>query len=761
MMTPEELQARVREVFKIEAKELVAELESALLELEEAPADPALINRVFRALHTLKGSGATSGFAELSQFLHHVEDVFYAAREGRITVEAGIVDRALAIKDAVLQYMAASADTAGAVLRGAQADLDGLLAYLPEAGAAAGHPRAEATAPREAAAAGRFLVRFEPSADLFRSGSDPGMFLDDLRALGTCVAIADEERIPDLAQLDPESNHLAWRIDLATTAGIEAVRDVFMFVADDCQLSIEPVSAGGTDSGTNAPTPRRSWVISFATDASLADSPGALEGLWRDLAGSGTLACLEKPGSGEIGSWRVRLDCAESVTVDQIRDAFIFLPSVAPTIAMEAPVGHRPDTGAVAAARQPSAARAAAQAPASNHGGDVLRVSAAKLDRLVDMVGELVILRSLVGNACATMAEVPGGLASASEGLDRLTKELRDVVLGIRMMPVGETFATFRRLCRDLARDLGKEVDLEIEGAETEIDKTMLEHIKDPLVHLVRNCMDHGFELPAERERAGKPRRGTLRLSAAQEGDRVCLTVADDGRGLDTARIRAKAVERGLVAPEAKLSEKEVQQLIFLAGFSTAERVSEVSGRGVGMDVVKRAIEALRGTIEIESKPGRGTTVTLSVPLTLAIIEGLMVGVDGDRYILPLSSVLETITFDPSSRTRSNGRNLVELRRELVPYVDLRDVFAAHSGRPREQRAVIVECDGSRVGLVVDVVFGNHQTVIKPLGWAARQAGVFSGSTILGDGRVALICDIPALVARAVAAGPVASGLQA
>lgn len=748
-MTPEELQARVREVFKIEARELVVELETALLELERTPADEALINRVFRALHTLKGSGATSGYPELSQFLHHVEDVFFAARERRIVVEPAMIDRALAIKDVVLRYMEAGSDEAPRVLEAAAGDLEALLRFLPKGGGRM-VPAALATV---SGAALSYAIEFAPSPDLFRSGSDPGMFLDDLRALGACTVVAAEDGIPPLDELDPETCELAWRIELSTTAGMEAVREVFAFIADDCTLAIQVVrpeearSAAATGPGTASV-----WNISFETDAGVNDSPGAIDALWRDLGTLGRVQVLAKPAAGAVGHWQAELEATGAVDAARIRDLFIFFPGVEPRITQE--------LRASTAAPAPVAASKSAPQAAPRTSDEVLRVSASKLDRLVDMVGELVILRSLVGNACATMRDVPAGLSSASEGLDRLTKELRDVVLGIRMMPVGDTFATFRRLCRDLSRDLGKEVELVIEGADTEIDKTMLEQIKDPLVHLVRNCLDHGFELPGDRERAGKPRHGTLRLVAEQEGDRVCITVADDGRGLDVERVRAKAIERGLVSAESRLTDKEIHQLIFLAGFSTADRVSEVSGRGVGMDVVKRAIEALRGTIDIESDPGRGTSVKLSVPLTLAIIEGLMIGVDGDRYVLPLSSVLETITFDPRSRERNNGRNLVELRRELIPYVDLRDTFASHTERPREQRAVIVECEGARIGLIVDHVFGNHQTVIKPLGWAAREAGVFSGSTILGDGRVALICDIPALVARVVCAAAGAVGLE-
>ncbi|HNW40847.1 MAG TPA: chemotaxis protein CheA, partial [Opitutaceae bacterium] len=366
-----------------------------------------------------------------------------------------------------------------------------------------------------------------------------------------------------------------------------------------------------------------------------------------------------------------------------------------------------------------------------------------------NLVGELVILRSQVTAACDTLGQVPPALQNASEGLLRLSTELRDVVLQVRMMPIGETFNKFKRLVRDLSRDLGKEVELVTEGAETELDKTMLDQLNDPLVHLVRNSLDHGLEPTDERLAAGKPRRGTLRLSAEQRGDRVWIVVSDDGRGLNAQKISAKAIERGLLPATATPSRQEIYQLIFLPGFSTADTISQLSGRGVGMDVVKRRIELLRGSIDLQSAPGRGTEIRLSLPLTLAIIEGLMVSVDGDRYIMPLSIARETIELTRAQRQRANGRNVVELRGELVPYLRLRDLFGFTGPDPELERVVIVELEDRHLGIVVDEVLGNHQTVLKSLGWLTRHIQVFSGATVLGDGHVALILDVPNLLTYA------------
>ncbi len=751
-MNPDDIQARIQAIFRTEAAELLTDLEAALLELEASPANADMIARVFRALHTIKGSGATSGFPDLSEFVHHVEDVFFAAREGRLTLSADHIDHALGIADVIQRYLSAPPEEAAAILRSGQATLDALTRTLPAA--VLEGPRRAVASPAPAPQKRRFAIRYLPKENLFATGNDPGVQLDDLRALGACTIRGLADRIPSLDTLDPQACHLGWEIELETEATLDAIRDVFMFVEEDCELSIAEQPA----TTTPAPAPTRTWRISFEIDAQTAGSPALVDSLLLELGKLGRPRVELCPDLHDSrrgpGTWRLTLDTAARTTVDSIRDAFLFMPGVEPTIAAvegdssdpePLPPAPAPATGA---SDQPAAPATASTATRSG-AGESLRVSADKLDRLVNMVGELVILRSQVSRVCATMKDAPPELQGASEGLDRLTKELRDVVLEVRMMPIGETFNKFRRLSRDLARELGKSVELRIEGAETELDKTVLEQLRDPLVHLVRNCLDHGLETPAERVAAGKPAHGTLRLAAEQHGDRVLVTVGDDGRGLDAAKIRAKAVARGLIAPEVTIPDSEIFQLIFLPGFSTAESVSQVSGRGVGLDVVKRQIEALRGTVTLRSTPGRGAEIQMSVPLTVAIIEGLLVRVEDDHYVIPLGLAHETIELTRRQREASGGRNVVALRGILTPYLRLRDVFDYSSAAPDLERAVIVSSGDQRLGLVVDEVIGSHQTVLKPLGWLSRRVRAFSGATVLGDGRIGLICDVPALIAYA------------
>ncbi len=738
-MNLDEIQNRSRELFRIEAADLLVELEAALLELESTPDDAGILNRVFRVMHTLKGSGATSGFLDLSSFLHHVEDVFNAAREGRVVVTSEMIDLTLKIGDSIRRYFAAPTATAGSVLSAEKPTLDALLAFMP------------GTKPIEKviARSNRLRIRFQPHPHLFQTGNDPGMFLDDLRKLGPCAIEVLDQNLPALNKLDAETCYLGWNIEFTAPVTEEAVRDVFQFIEGDCDLEITPlVDEPQSDSSTEL-------CITFSVTAKHLETPAILQSLWTELGGLGPVTTISQPPGGAAlpGTWEIRIKTAADRNA--IADAFAFMPGCELKIkATAAAIVAKPenDASSNSPAAEPSAKEnvrsAAIKAAAAT--SDTLRVSSDRLDRLVNLIGELVILKSVVTAACEAHPEIPPELHNASETLQSLTTQLRDEVLNIRMMQIGQTFSKFRRLARDLSRDLGKEVDLVLEGSETEMDKTILDRLNDPLVHLVRNSLDHGLETPAERIASGKTPNGKLRLSAHQKGDRVIITVSDDGRGLDPVRIRAKAIQQGLLAEDAKISDTELFQFVLLPGFSTAKNVSALSGRGVGLDVVKRTIDQLRGRIELHSTLGKGAEFRLSLPLTLAIIDGLMVGVGQDRYILPLSLAREAIDLPAGHQSGSNRRNLVSIRGEFIPYLRIRDIF--DYGTPPanlRERVVIMELEQTKLGLVVDEVFGNHQTVIKSLGWIAPSAPVFSGATVLGDGRVALIIDIPALSAYA------------
>jgi len=375
-----------------------------------------------------------------------------------------------------------------------------------------------------------------------------------------------------------------------------------------------------------------------------------------------------------------------------------------------------------------------------------VRVPAERLDDLMDQVGELVIAQARLKQLVA--ASEDGLIKAVAEEIERLSNGLRDTTMGIRTVPIGSLFDRFRRLVRDLSRDLGKSVQLTMSGEETELDKTVIERLNDPLVHIVRNSLDHGIESGDERELAGKPRQGNVHLSAVHSGAQVLVTIRDDGRGLDRERLQAKAEELGLAAPGVALPDAELFQIIFHPGLSTAKTVTSVSGRGVGMDVVKRAIEGLRGSIDVDSKAGVGTEITLSLPLTLAIIDGLLVRVGAGRYVIPLSAVEECVELSAEDDLRHTGRNFLNIRGDLVPFIRLRQTFRSKLPPDLYQKVVIVSAGDSRIGLVVDQVIGDHQTVIKSLSHLHADATTFSGATILGDGTVALILDVGHLVAE-------------
>ena len=671
-----------REVFKEEAGELLAELESSLLDLEETPQDIETIGRVFRALHTIKGSGAMFGFDDIAAFTHEVETVFDLVRNGKERVTKELVDLTLSAKDIIRSMLE---DPDGAESHSKEraeeivAGLKGMVQHTA--------PVVEAEPEPQEAEVVTYRIGLRPHRNIFKTGANPILLLNELRSLGTCRVVALLDGIPDLDTLDPEDCYTAFDIVLSTDAGINAIKDVFIFVEDDCDLTIEAVA----DENFLGEEKKLGEILVERGDLSKEDLTKALT----DQKKLGELLVH----AGMVDSARVESALAEQQQVRQVK-------------------------------RKKEDEEAASS----------VRVPAQRLDTLVDLVGELVTVQARLTQTVASMHHPE--LLSIAEEVERLTGELRDNTMSIRMLPIGTTFKKFKRLVRDLSDELGKEVALITEGAETELDKTVIERLNDPLVHLIRNSIDHGVEKPGVREAAGKPRQGTVRLAACHSGANVLIRITDDGAGLDPESLRAKAIERNLISPDAELTEKETFALIFAPGFSTAKEITSVSGRGVGMDVVRRSIDALRGSIEISSEKGTGTTITLKLPLTLAIIDGLLVKVGEGHYVLPLSTVEECVELSREEVFNSNGRHITYLRGEIVPYVPLRDSFAIFGDPPDIEQIVITEVAGSKVGFVVDKVIGQYQTVIKNLGRIYRGVKEISGATILGDGTVALILDI-------------------
>lgn len=678
--------------FLLEAEELLRQVEAAALDLESRPEDLDLVNQLFRAFHTIKGSGAMFGFGAVVSFTHHVETTLDHVREGRVAATPELVSLVLAAKDHIGELLAgnAGADTqaAGEQLTARFAAFCGPVALTPSAAPEA--PRAAAPA-EPSAALDRYSIFFQLEPSALGLGIDPGCILRDLRELGPCIFHSGVAEPPPLAELGPDSN-LRWELTLATVKPLDAIRDAFIFVEDLAQIRIDKLPP---------PEPDAAEPDAGEPDAA---KPEAL-----------APAAAAAPAQAE--------------------------PALAPRPAPPAPPVASPPAENAAPAEAAAEAKGARKRDSNKA---TVRVPSERLDQLVNLVGELVINQSRLTQAFALGAS--GEMAGAVEAMDRMIADLRDSVLGIRMMPIGSTFSRFQRLVRDLGTELGKQTDFVTEGAETELDKTVIDQLGDPLVHLIRNSMDHGIEAPEERVKQGKPARGCLRLSAAHEGANVVITIKDDGRGLNGPALRAKAEAKGLISPDAFLTEQETFNLVFLPGLSTAKAVTNISGRGVGLDVVKRTIDDLRGSLNLTSAPGQGCTTRLTLPLTLAIVDGLLVEIDRDRFIIPMASVLENVELSGSERQAKNGRNLVNVRGELVPYVRLRDLFESSGTELEVEKVVIVAVNGQRLGLVVDHVLGSHQTVIQSLGRFYRNIELFSGTTIMGDGRVAIIIDLAGVV---------------
>ncbi|MGD9157149.1 MAG: chemotaxis protein CheA [Desulfobacteraceae bacterium] len=686
------------EVYRQEADELLAEIEETVLEIEENPGEKEVLNRLFRAVHTIKGSGAMFGFDKVVDFTHNLETVLDRVRDGILPVTKDLIDLILKSKDHIKsildcasgedeidkEYEAVLVTELGNFLSLAEKNITIQTELLA----------AEKAASKEGEEDVTYRIRFNPHNDIFLTGTDPALLLEELKEYGDHQVTPHFKSMPAIEEMNPEECHLSWDIILTTRKNLNDIKDVFIFVEDSCDLTID-IIARETEFEYEDETKRLGEILVERQDVSDEEIKDTLKGQKR----IGELLVESK----KVDSEAVESALAEQSQLKKIREK------------------RREEKGTAS-----------------------LRVASDKLDTLVDLVGELVTVQARLTQFSTNLDHA--GLLSIAEEVERLTTELRDNTMSIRMMPIGTTFSKFKRLVRDLSSDLGKNIDLVTEGAGTELDKTVIDRLDDPLVHLIRNSIDHGIEPPEIRRENNKPESGTIYLSAAHKGAYVVITIKDDGAGLNVDVLREKAIEKGIITNDSNLNDREIYDLIFAPGFSTANSITNVSGRGVGMDVVKRTIESLRGSIEVDSTPGEGSVITLKLPLTLAIINGLLVTIGDVYYVLPLASVEECVELTRKNIEQSHGSNILNVRGEIVPYIRLRDHFEIEEERPVLEHIVIADVHEKRIGFVVDSVIGGHQTVIKSLGPAFKHMKDISGATILGDGTVALILDVNALV---------------
>lgn len=683
--------AQFHQVFFEESFEGLEVMENGLMELEPGVPDNELINSIFRAAHSIKGGAGTFGFKTVADFTHVMETLLDEIRDGKREITQENSDILLRSVDCLREMLEAAQNGEDADAERVATHQKELETELGNSSASPASGQAADTTPAvEGQASGKvWKISFKPQQSLFQTANDPLPLFRELRELGELQLECDASGLPDFEQLEAEDCYLGWDMMLTSEASEAQIREIFAWVEDLCELSIVPI-----------------------------------------------------------------VDDSNSSSAETATESITNLPI---------PQRRAEDQGVPEMDRRQGDRRQKDRRSGATGGGQAaqtsIRVDTGKIDSLINMVGELVITQSMLGLLGDMIEEklsvTPQDIEKLREGLmqlERNTRELQENVMQVRMMPISFTFSRFPRLVRDLSNKLGKKIELKLVGEATEVDKTVIEKIGDPMVHLVRNSLDHGIEMPQDRVAAGKPETGTIELNAFHQGGNIVIEIKDDGRGMDKHKLLNKAIEKDLVSEDDILSDKQIYELIFMPGFSTAEKVSDVSGRGVGMDVVRRNIQELGGGVEIDSALGSGTKITIRLPLTLAILDGQTVRVGSENYIIPIMSIVESIQVKNDMINRVGGQGeTFKLREEYVPIIRLKEIFHTPDNETdvnanNDGLLVIVENEGEHIGLMVDDLLGQQQVVIKSLESNYKKIGGFSGATILGDGSVALILDMPGIV---------------
>ncbi len=717
----------IKEIFFQECEEQLAELESGLLKLNDGDRDPETVNAVFRAVHSIKGGAGAFGLEELVAFAHVFETTLDCVRSNKLEPNQDVLKVMLRSADVLADLVTCSRD-GGSVeesrTRGLVKELEALAngeappaAEAPKAAKPAAAPAATPTddsgfqpipftfdgfgEEEDAVEQFTYEVTFKPARELYAKGNEAALLLRDLSRLGEMSIACDTDQLPALESMDPEASYFGWKISITTPKSEDEVRAVFEFAEWDCELEVKPAEVSADEELPMVPVPF-------------------------------DLSALDEEPAEIVEPQPKAVAAVEAVS------------SVAK--AVNAAVEKKESAAAAAAAATQNNAVAAASSA-----GQTIRVDLDRVDRLINLVGELVINQAMLSQS--VVENDTNGTSNINMGLEelqQLTREIQDSVMAIRAQPVKPVFQRMSRIVREVADMVGKQIRLVTEGENTEVDKTVIDKIAEPLTHMIRNAVDHGIESPEKREAAGKDPEGTIKLSAKHRSGRILIELIDDGGGINRERVKQKAIDNDLISPDANLSDEEIDNLIFAPGFSTADKISDISGRGVGMDVVKRSIQALGGRISISSRPGLGSTFTMSLPLTLAVLDGMVVTVAGQTLVVPLTAIVETLQPEASA-IHSFGANqrLISIRNSFCPLVDVGRIlnFRANQANPVEGVALLVESEGGgQRALMVDAIQGQRQVVIKSLEANYTHVPGIAAATILGDGRVALILDVDAVV---------------
>lgn len=728
----------IKEIFFQECEEQLAELESGLLKMNDGDRDPETVNAVFRAVHSIKGGAGAFGLDDLVAFAHVFETTLDCVRSNKLEPGPEVMKVMLKSADVLADLVTASRD-GGSVDESRSSGLVKELEALAngEAPAASAAPVAAKAAPAPApvaetpaptddsgfqpipftfdafdgdeaeSAAPTFDVTFKPRRDLYAKGNEATLLLRDLARLGEMTINCNMDDLPSLDDIDPEGAYFHWTIKIQAEKGEEAIRQVFEFAEWDCDLDVKLVEE-------QAPAGEEPPMVAVPFDLSMLDDGPEVQ-------------------SGST-------DVAQAVDAAQTASNVM-------KMAAGAAKAEKKESPAAAAA-----AAAAAATAANSTAGQTIRVDLDRVDRLINLVGELVINQAMLSQS--VIENDNNGTSSINMGLEelqQLTREIQDSVMAIRAQPVKPVFQRMSRIVREVADMVGKSIRLVTEGENTEVDKTVIDKLAEPLTHMIRNAVDHGIESPEKRTAAGKDPEGTIKLTAKHRSGRIVIELVDDGAGINRERVKQKAIDNELISPDANLTDEEIDNLIFAPGFSTADKISDISGRGVGMDVVKRSIQALGGRISITSRPGHGSTFTMSLPLTLAVLDGMVVTVAGQTLVVPLTAIVETLQPE-AQNIHSFGANqrLISIRNSFCPLVDVGRIlnFRGTQANPVEGVALLVESEGGgQRALMVDAIQGQRQVVIKSLEANYTHVPGIAAATILGDGRVALILDVDAVVA--------------
>lgn len=666
--------------FVEEALDNVAIIEEALFNLESEPTNKEIIERLFRAMHTIKGGGAMFGFNDLSAFTHNLETIYDLVRNDKLAIDSDIISLTFESLDYIRQLLDIGDLTDPEDIAKQKDYIARIQKYfgnnVTSAPSAKPMPAAPAAPIAPASNKKNYLVSFEPFESLLNNGTNPFFIIEDLVALGDAKVVAYTDGVKSFDEFEPLALRIKWQTILSTESDENDIKDVFIFVEDECKINIDILPDGDVLSQTE------------------------------------TLATL--------------IETKKAQNQVLVKEDFAQFKQEVKSVEKKKESAPKAQAGGVSEKIA------------------TMRVASAKIDELVNAVSELVTMQAQFSLIATKKNDAT--LMAVAEQMEKITRQLRDNSFEISLIPLQGELVRFQRLVRDLSKNLGKQIDFVVEGGEIELDKNIIEHLTDPLLHMIRNSCDHGIEMPDERISKGKNPKGIIKLKAFYSGSSVIIRVSDDGKGMDPDKLFKKAVEKGLVDANAKMSKRDILALIFASGFSTADKVSDVSGRGVGMDVVKSKIAEIRGDIAIDSEIDEGTTFTLDLPLTLSIIDGLLTKVNGEQFVVPLSNIERILSTSEVQMIDSKLGKTFLYENERVMFVDLNDMFYQKEVDITKSKILLVNHGGKRVGLVVDMIVGEFQIVVKPLGKFMRKVDMISGASVMGDGSLSLIIDTTRLI---------------